>query len=228
MADDEIRKGGAGGKAERAIEEAAARVVAVSGRVVANVGPVVDKVGAGVRAGLGKVSESLREDAAASMPAELLAQADLPELSAGDALASLATRLDREADFWRVMSMRQLARAAWTERLGLAGAVALVVGGAILAGIAGFRALFAVESGGTVPLVATGMGALLTAAIAVSLVVAHVRRGQLEAQREALHRADVAELRLHRIALLLTLRERAPDAFVAAVCALDVEVRAAA
>jgi hypothetical protein len=214
--------------AGRALGGAKDRVVALSGRVAAGVAPVADKLGAGVRAGLGKVGEALRDDAAAAVPAELLAQAELPELSTGDALLSLAARLDREADFWRLVAMRQLARAAWTERLGLSASIALLIGALVLAAVAGFRALFATGGGaGTAMLVAVGLGALLVAALVVSFVSARVRGGQAAAQREALLRADLAEARLHRIGLLLTLRERDPEAFVAAIRELEHDVRAA-
>src|SRR5690242_4583754 len=107
--------------AKDALADAKDKAAEIGGKALAGVKPVATAVGARVRDGIGKVGDALRADAddAAQIPAELLTQADLPELTEGDALLSLAKRLDSEADFWRRVAMRQLARAAWTERLGV-------------------------------------------------------------------------------------------------------------
>ena len=164
----------------------------------------------------------------ARMRAKNFTQADLPELSGDDALASLAKRLDSEADFWRAVAMRQLARAAWTERIGVTGALLLLVGGVVLAAIAAFRALFATAGGAsTAMLVGVGLGVLLVASIAVGQLSARLRRGQVEAVRDALVRADLAETRLHRIALLMEMRAAAREGYVAALAELEGDVRKA-
>jgi hypothetical protein len=208
-----------------ALADAKDRAAELGGKVAANMKPVADAVGTRVRAGLGKVGDALRADEAA-VPAELLSQADLPELVQGDALASLASRLDREADFWRSVAMRQLARAAWTERLGVSGSLLLLIGATVLAAIAAFRALFASDGGtATAMLLGVGLLVLLIAALAVGRLSSRLRQGQLEAVREALVRADLSEMRLHRVALLLELRATARDGFVAALTDLEADVR---
>jgi hypothetical protein len=212
--------------ARTALAEARDKATAAGEKVAASVKPVADAVGQRVRAGLGKVGDALRADDGAAMPAELLSQADLPELAASDALASLAKRLDSEADFWRSVAMRQLARAAWTERLGVTGSLLLLVGGVLLAAIAAFRALFASEGGtATAMLLGVGIGVLLVAALVVGRLLSKVRQGQTEAVKDALVRADLAEVRLHRIALLMELRANGKDGFTSALAALESDVR---
>jgi hypothetical protein len=221
---------GPAGAAAGALAGAREKATELGGKAIAGVKPVAMAASAGVRKGLGKVGDALRADAdlAAQIPAELLSQADLPELSEADALTSLAKRLDSEADFWRAVAMRQLARAAWTERLGVTGSLVLLIGGVVLAAIAAFRALFATEGGSaTAMLLGVGLGVLLVAAIAVGRLASSLRRGQVEAVRDALVRADLAEMRLHRIALLLEMRAAARDGYVAALSDLEADVRRA-
>lgn len=219
-----------GGAARDAITGAREKAAELGGKAIAGVKPVASAMGAQVRRGLGKVGDALRADAgeAAQIPAELLLQADLPELSGDDALASLAKRLDSEADFWRAVAMRQLARAAWTERIGVTGSLLLLVGGVVLAAIAAFRALFATAGGvSTAMLVGVGLGVLLVASVAVGQLSSRLRRGQIEAVRDALVRADLAETRLHRIALLMEMRAGAREGYVAALAELEADVRKA-
>lgn len=214
--------------AKEAVDGAREKAAELSEKVAVKVAPAAGAAIAGVRAGLGKMGEALRVDGAEVVPAELLTQADLPEISGGDPLVSLASRLDREADFWRAVAMRQLARAAWTERLGVASSILLLVGGVVLASIAGFRALFATKghSGdATAMLIGVGLAVLLIAAVAVGSLASRLRRGQMEAVKEAMSRADMAELRIHRIALLLELRGQGKDGYVAALSDLESEVR---
>jgi len=220
--------GGAKGAALGALSDAKDRAVDLGEKVAAGVKPVASAVGARVRLGLGKVGDALREGEQSAMPAELLSQADLPELAHDDALASLARRLDREADFWRSVAMRQLGRAAWTERLGVSGSLLLLIGAVVLAAIAAFRALVATQGGGaTAMLLGVGLGVLLLAALAIGRLSSRLRQGQLEAAREGLLRADLAEMRLHRIALLLELRTTGRDGYLAALSELEADVRSA-
>lgn len=220
---------GALAEAREKAAEIGGKAVEIGGKVAANVRPVADAVSAGVKKGIDKVGDALRVDDAPVVSDEVLTQADLPEITQGDALLSLARRLDREADFWRGVAMRQLARAAWTERLGVTSSILLLVGGVVLASIAGFRALFATKGGdSTAMLVGVGLGVLLASAVAVSSIASRLRRGQLEALRDATTRADLAERRIHHIAMLLELRANGRDGYVAALSDLEADVRDAA
>ncbi len=207
--------------------ELGGKAAELGGKAFANVRPVADAVGAGVRAGLGKMGDALRVDDAPTVSAELLSQADLPELTVQDPLASLASRLDREADFWRGVAMRQLARAAWTERLGVTSSILLLIGGVVLAAIAAFRALVATKGSGnaTAMLLGVGLAVLLVAALAVGSLASRLRRGQMEAVKDAMTRADLAEVRIHRIGMLMELRAAGRDGYVAALSDLEADVR---
>ncbi|MBK8255152.1 MAG: hypothetical protein IPK82_21135 [Polyangiaceae bacterium] len=217
--------------AKKALQGARSTAAELGEKAAAGVKPVATAVGNRVRSGLGKVGDALSADAGdeARIPAELLHQADLPELSTDDALASLAKRLDSEADFWRNVAMRQLARAAWTERLGVISSLLLLIGGVVLAAIAAFRALFAGEGSGLAVALLLGIGlvVLLIAAIAVGSLATKLRQGQVQVVRDAMARADLAETRLHRIALLMEMRTAARDGYTAALTGLETDVRLA-
>jgi hypothetical protein len=195
---------------------------AVRGRLA----PVAGRVGAAMESGVSSVERALA-DPTGALTGELLAQADLPELGGDDPLASLALRLDREADLWRGVAMRQFARAAWMERLSMIGALISVVGVLLLAAIAGFRALFSADHAGQAAvLVAVGALLSLSGMLALGRVSARVRAGQVEAAREALERADLAEARLHRLAALLSMRNADAEAYKAALRELESDMRA--
>ena len=194
--------------------EIARAVAGEIGKGVGSLAPVVTRVGASVRAGIGQVGNAL-EDPSHAITAELLQQTNLPQLDGKDPLSSLAVRLDQEADLWRGIALRQIARAAWTERITMGGAILAFAGEAALGGVGGFRALFTSSTAST-PIV-LGVAAVVIAlgAITIACVAAVVRRGQLAIGRDALDRADCAEARLRRIAALMEIRGLDPGAYVA-------------
>ncbi|MRG92759.1 hypothetical protein [Polyangium spumosum] len=195
---------------------------AIEGRV----GPAADRAARAVKSGAGTALRAL-EDPTAAQVSEILAQADLPALAGEDPLSELALRLDREADLHRGIAMRQLARAAWMDRLGAIGVVVALVGIVVLASIAGFRALFAPDGALHVSLL-LGVGALLLllGASATFRATSRIRGSQAQSAREALARADLAEARLHRVAALLALRELDPEAYAATIRDLERDMRA--
>src|SRR5262249_11446931 len=102
-----------------------------------------------------RVGESIRRASSAfasQTGAELeglLAGVDLPEIGGeGDAVAALALRLDREADFWRGLALRSLARAAWADRVAQIVAVLSGIGGVARAGLPGRGGRFGGARGG--------------------------------------------------------------------------------
>jgi hypothetical protein len=187
--------------------------------------PVADRVGKAVRGGIGSVGSAL-EDPAAAEAAALTREADLPELDGEDPLSSMSVRLDREADLYRGIALKQLARAAWMDRLAVTGVVLVIVGEIVLAAIAGFRALFSAEHASQ-PAILLLTGALLLLAVTAILgrVVSGIRAGQIAVARDALARADLAEARLHRLAALLAIREGDPEGYPAALRALEGDIR---
>ncbi|HKA87505.1 MAG TPA: hypothetical protein VKE22_07555 [Haliangiales bacterium] len=160
----------------------------------------------------------------------LLAGVDLPEIGGeGDAVAALALRLDREADFWRGLALRSLARAAWADRVAQIVAVLSGIGGLALAVIAGLGALFGASSeGGRAILILAAGAALIVACLLVNLVSARIRRAQREVVKDALARADLAELRLHRVSVVLAMRKLEGDAYSAALLRLERDAGAPA
>ncbi len=156
---------------------------------------------------------------------EMLRGADLPSLAAEDAVAALALRLDREADFWRGLALRALARGQWADRVGLGVATLAAIGGAALAVVAGLGALFGGAASRAV-LVLAGMAVLATAALVVAWASSGIRRAQRELARDATSHADLAELRLHRVAVLLALRKESPEAARDALLRLERDIAA--
>jgi len=186
-----------------------------------------DHVGAAMRTGIGGLEHALA-DPAQTMSQELLKEADLPEISTNDPIGSIGVRLDREADLWRGVAMRQLARAAFLDRLAVVSTLVVLAGVILLAAIAGFRALFAsTHADAVVVLLAVGAVLPMLGVVIVARAVERVRRSQLEVGREALGRADLAEVRLHRLAALLETRNADPEGYAAALRAFERDVRSA-
>lgn len=182
----------------------------VAGRVASRVGGSVREgagvVARGVGAGFARASGALDVPESASMEG-LVGATDLPELGDGDALYDLGRRLDREADLFRGVALRAIARAQWADRIALGVALLCATGGAALAVVCGLGALFGSASAGARALLAfSSMGVLLLGALAVFLATLSTRNAQRTLAREALARADLAELRLSRVAALLALR----------------------
>jgi hypothetical protein len=207
-------------------KKTARAVIGEVGAAVQNgVAPVADRVGNAIRSGVGSVERAL-DDPATSQSNELVEKANLPEISGDAPLVSLSTRLDREADFWRGISMRQLSRAAWMDRLSISGNVVLLVGIIVLSAIAAFRAMFASDA-------ALHVGALLGVAalllimgsITIQRATTKVRQGQLEVMREALARSDLAEARIHRLAALIEMRASDPEQYRTALRELEGDMR---
>jgi hypothetical protein len=158
----------------------------------------------------------------------LLDGVDLPEIGGdGDAVVALAIRLDREADFWRGLALRSLARAAWADRVAQIIAVLAGIGGLALAVIAGLGALFGASSeGGRAILILSAGAALIVACLLVNLVSSRIRRAQREVVKDALARSDLAELRLHRVSIVIAMRKLEGDHYASALLRLEHDAAA--
>jgi hypothetical protein len=194
-------------------------------------------VGAAIRGGAERVSVHLGErldqakaafDSPSSPELEALYQkTDLPQLVASDPIGSLAVRLDREADLWRSLALRALARAGWADRIAQGTGIVVGLGAVALAVIAGLGALFGAEgSVDRVVLVGAALGALTTGALLVTWISGTIRKAQRDLAREATLRADLAELRLHRIGVVTALLQIEPDAGRQALARLERDVSA--
>lgn len=188
-------------------------------------------VGQGTRSALVTVGKGLQRAAHAleAPPSTeldaLLPGADLPELSGGDALAALALRLDREADLWRSLALRSLARAAWADRLTHLAALCTLVGSVALATIAALGALWgSAQWGSRVGLLGAGAALLALGALLVGHLAQRVRRGETRVAEASLARADRAEARLHRVGVTMALRAQGPRAERDALTRLEWDV----
>jgi hypothetical protein len=157
----------------------------------------------------------------------MLSEANLPELE-GDPLEAIARRLDREADLWRELSLRALSRAAWADRVAQTAAVGawlVCVTGALL-GLLGV-AFGGARSGYAIGLALASIGSVLAATGLVAWVSAGVRRTQGALAGAALERADLSELRLQRLGVVLALRREDPAMFHRALARLESDTRGA-
>ncbi len=186
-----------------------------------------------VRQLAGKLERGLQGASAALTPPQssdlraLMSSVNLPAIQADDALQSLALRLDRESDYWRGLALRALTRAVWADRFTQAIAVLAAIGCVGLAITGGLGAAFgsgnlwarlALLLGGTVMLAA--------GAAVVAISSAGVRRAQRSIGSDAQARADLAELRLQRVAVVLAARQHDEQLFVEALARLEREVTA--
>jgi hypothetical protein len=194
-------------------------------------------VGAVIRGGAERVSAHFgegfdRAKAALESPAApeleaLYENTNLPQLVATDPINSLALRLDRESDLWRSLALRFLSRAAWADRITQGAGVLAGLGAVALAVIAGIGMLFGagdVES--RLGLMAGSLGALAVGAILVTWISGTIRRAQRDLAREAMLRADLAELRLHRVGALTALLQADPEAGKQALMRFERDVSA--
>jgi hypothetical protein len=157
----------------------------------------------------------------------LYSSADLPELEREDPIASLAQRLDGESDLFRNLALRALTRAGWADRIAQGAAVLTGLGAAALAVIAGIGALFGADGSlARVILIATSVGVLSVGAAVVSWISGSIRRAQRELARDAFARADLAELRLHRIGVVTALLQMDEPAGRQALARLERDVSA--
>jgi hypothetical protein len=136
----------------------------------------------------------------------LIGRADLPDLVGDDPIAALGVRLDREADLWRALALGELARAVVVDRIVLASAVLAFLGtvGLSIVGWAG-AAIGPGDAAARALLAGAGVLALAVGGGMVAWIGGSIRGAHQRAARDALARADLAELRLHRIAVVLGL-----------------------
>ena len=180
-----------------------------------------------------RVNQGLRRASAAFMAPptgeleSLFSGTDLPAIDPADPLGSLGRRLDTEADLWRALALRALARAGWADRFTQAMAVISAVGCVALATVAALGALFSSGSAGPRSLlVLTGCGVLVAGGVLVAAAASSVRKAQHLVARDATRRADLIELRLHRLSAVLATRELGPEPFARALERLEQDTAA--
>jgi hypothetical protein len=211
---------GARSAASSGAQHARRAASALSSTVRAGAGQLAD----GVSRGAGRVGAAFEAPMDSEVGA-LLGDADLPELQ-GDPLEAIARRLDREADLWRELSLRALARAAWADRVAQTAAVGAWLVTVVTTAVALFGALFGgARSTQSLVLVLASIGCVLAGTGIVAWVSAGVRRTQGALAGAALERADLAELRLQRLGVVLALRTEDVSLFHRALARLESDTR---
>jgi hypothetical protein len=200
-----------------------AKLPEVEKRVSDTVAKVASDVGNTVQTGLSGVSRELGAPAGADVAA-LIAEANLPELAPEEALPSLARRLDREADLWRNLALRELAHVAWANRIAHLASAMTMFGVAALAVIAAILAFFGAAAPERSLLLGVGALVLVMGAGAALWLSSSVRKSQREVVRDALVRADLAELRLHRIAVAMASMRAEGEIARSAIARLERDV----
>jgi len=156
--------------------------------------------------GIGKSLEGASDALATPVGADLatlLPETDLPDIEAEGPLGKIARRLDREADLFRGLALRELARVAWTTRITQ---VVLIAAAIVEAAIAASVAVVAVLGGsadGRLSLFF--MAASIVAAGAAGVVVTNTRARVAHAKlaEDALVQARRLEEKILRVALTL-------------------------
>lgn len=152
--------------------------------------------------------------------APLLSATDLPELPQEGALGSLGVRLDREADLYRNVALRELGRVAWIDRVTLTMVVFAFLGEAALAAAAGFSAMIgAIEGRGG--LFALAAIILAAAPAGMAAIVASSRRMHRQLATEALERSRSIEERIFQLGLAMEWRTTEAPLFQDALARLE-------
>jgi hypothetical protein len=152
--------------------------------------------------------------------APLLSATDLPELPQEGALGSLGVRLDREADLYRNVALRELGRVAWIDRVTLTVAVLAFLGEAALAAAAGFSAIAgAIEGRGSL----FALAAIILAAgpAGIAAIVASSRKMHRALATEALERSRSIEEKIFQLAVTMEWRKTEPPLFQDALARLE-------
>lgn len=171
------------------------------------------------QAALAKADAALSAPAAADLT-PLLAATDLPELPSAGALGSLGVRLDREADLYRNVALRELARVSWIDRVTLISVMVAFIGEAGVAACAAFSGLIG-SNDGRGSLFALAATILAVAPAGVAAVVAGARRMHKDLAADALTRSRSIEERLFQLGVVMEWRGTEPALFQDALARLE-------
>ncbi len=190
-------------------------------RATESAGEIADRVADRVEANVTRAALALQPPESADVGA-LVKETDLPALQGADTVSELAVRLDREADLWRNLAMREFSRQSWMSKVTQGVAIGVLVVDVGLAIMAGVSALFGGSAAASRSLLFGVAGFLVTAgAIVVAMVAASSAKVERDVARSALARADLAELRLHRLGIALAWRETTPELYQEALVRLE-------
>jgi hypothetical protein len=186
-------------------------------------GNVMRSLGSGLGGGLERAGQALTTPEGADLTA-LLPAADLPELPAEGPLGALALRLDREADLFRGVALRELARIGWMERI----AQTMVVGAAVceiaVAVCAVALAVFGGPVDGRLALLFLAAAVVAIAGVGAAWSASRMRAEHTRLADDALARARSLEERLFRVGLAMEWRAAGPTLYQDALARLERDV----
>lgn len=210
--------------AQRAASQGAQHARRAAGALTSTMRSGAGQLADGVSRGAQRVGAAFEAPSDSEVGA-LIGGANLPELE-GDPLDALARRLDREADLWRELSLRALARAAWADRVAQTAAVGAWLVTVATAVVGTVSALIGVARTWSASLtVLASLLSVLAGTALVAWVSAGVRRTQGALAGVAIERADLAELRLQRLAVVLALRTEDVSLYHRALARLEADTR---
>lgn len=177
-------------------------------------------IGHGFERGLDRASEALATPENADMSA-LLAAVDLPELASDGPLGAIALRLDREADLFRGVALRELARVGWVERIAQTMVVAAATCEVAVAVVAVFLAVFGGAVEGRLGLLFLAAVLVGLAGIGVAASASRTRAAHTRLADSALARARALEERLFRVGLTMEWKSAGPTLYQDALARLE-------
>lgn len=178
-------------------------------------------IGQGLERGFDRAGAALATPENADVTA-LLASVDLPELASDGPLGAIALRLDREADLFRGVALRELARVGWVSRIAQTMVVVAAACEIAVAACAVILAVFGSSAGdgrmGMLFLAACVVG---VAGIGAAFSGAKMRATHATLADEALARARAIEDRLFRVGLTMEWKTAGPTLYQDALARLE-------
>jgi hypothetical protein len=168
-------------------------------------GEVIGGIGHGLERGFERAEAALATPESADVTA-LLASVDLPELPSDGPLGAIALRLDREADLFRGVALRELARVGWVSRIAQTVVVAAATCEVAVAVCAVVLAVFGGAGDGRFGLLLLAACIVGAAGLGVAASASRMRNAHARLADDALARARVIEDRLFRVGLTMEWR----------------------
>ncbi len=179
-------------------------------------------LGHGLERGLDRAGAALATPESADVTA-LLASVDLPELASEGPLGAIALRLDREADLFRGVALRELARVGWVSRIAQTMVVVAVACEIVVAACAVILAVLGGSGAGDGRIGMLFLAACVVGAAGVgaALSASRMRSTHSKLAEDALGRARVIEDRLFRVGLTMEWKGAGPTLYQDALARLE-------
>lgn len=179
----------------------------------------------GLGGGLEKAGAALATPENAEIAA-LLPATNLPELGADGPLGMIATRLDREADLFRAVAVRELSRSGWVERIAQTVVVIAATCMAVVAATAVTLALFGGAGEGRASMLLLAAFVVGIGGVGAAVSASRMRAAHAKLAEEALNRARAVEDRLFRVGIAMEWRSAGPTLYQDALARLERDVTA--